>query len=177
MESRPTFSVIHTSARPEKWQAVYDEWMAKADHPENVEYCLCVDERWGFQVQPALTAEWMTGDPAIALECFEFDQKRDGLNVLSWNTGRMCYVDGVNIAAAASSGRILVPNADDLFPPEHWDTLLLGALPWWVIEPEGVVPELRKQFCEVDKRGEYILAFSSGAAADRDLELMTAFAM
>ena len=159
MESRPTFSVIHTSARPDKWKAVYDEWIAKADHPENVEYSLCVDERWGFHVRPALTAEPMTGDPAIALECFEFDEKRDGLNVLSWNDGRMCYVDGVNIAAAASSGRILVPNADDLFPPEHWDTLLLESFPWSYV------------------MGEYIVLCSSGAAPQRDLELMTAFAI
>src|ERR1039458_5619932 len=48
MERRPTFSVIHTSARPDKWKAVYDEWIAKADHQENVEYCLCVDKRWGL---------------------------------------------------------------------------------------------------------------------------------
>ena len=46
--STPLFSILHTSARPEAWRAVYDDWMSKAVHPENVEYVLCVDERWGF---------------------------------------------------------------------------------------------------------------------------------
>jgi hypothetical protein len=143
MERRHTLSVIHTSARPEKWRAVYDEWMAKADHPENVEYCLCVDQRWGFDAQMAR------------------DAQAHGI-VVTWNTGRMCYVDGVNRAAAASSGRILVPNADDLFPPEHWDTLILDALYVRLLLP---------------LEGEAIVICSSGAPPDRDLELMTAFAM
>ena len=44
-----TFSILHTSARPEKWREVYDAWIAAADHPEDVEYVLVVDERWGFK--------------------------------------------------------------------------------------------------------------------------------
>ena len=42
-----TFSILHTSARPEKWREVYDAWIAAADHPEDVEYVLWY-ERWGF---------------------------------------------------------------------------------------------------------------------------------
>ena len=49
----PLFSILHTSARPEKWRAVYDDWMAKCVHPEDVEYVLCVDPRWGFDLDPA----------------------------------------------------------------------------------------------------------------------------
>src|ERR1035437_5730433 len=179
MERRPTFSVVHTSARPEKWKAVYDEWMAKADHPEDVEYCLCIDKRWGFDARMARDAQEL------------------GI-VVSENTGRMCYVDGVNIAAAASSGRILVPNADDLFPLVHWDTLILGALcgpagrcnvcGWpmvsdraWSCSPGncGMRPRPLNHVYEGTEAldSEAIVIGSSGAPPERDLELMTAFAM
>ena len=33
----PLFSILHTSARPDKWRAVYDEWMAKCVRPEDVD--------------------------------------------------------------------------------------------------------------------------------------------
>ena len=46
---RPLFSVCHSTARPEGWQKAYREWIEKAAHPEQVEYVLCVDERWGFE--------------------------------------------------------------------------------------------------------------------------------
>ena len=35
----------------------------------------------------------------------------------------------MNAAAKASTGQVLVMVADDFFPPEHWDTLLLEAIP------------------------------------------------
>jgi hypothetical protein len=41
-----------------------------------------------------------------------------------WNTGRRCYVDGVNLAAAASSGDVLIMNADDQYPCDKWDERL-----------------------------------------------------
>ena len=99
MPTRPLFSILHTSARPDAWRKVYDDWITKAANPEDVEYVLCVDERWGFRRQPALSAVPVSGDPAIALEMWEID--RDGMNTLVWNEGRRCYVDGVNTAATA----------------------------------------------------------------------------
>lgn len=115
MNEKPTFSILHTSARPEQWRKVYDDWMSKADNSENVEYVLCIDERWGFPAH------------AEAGELFN-SQGRQGLNKLVWNHGRMCYVDGVNTAARASTGSILIVNADDQFACEHWDTEILKAL-------------------------------------------------
>jgi hypothetical protein len=108
MANRPLFSILHSSARPDQWRKVYRDWMDKAVHPENVEYVLCADHRWGFGLNDSLS-----------------DDFRD---VLVWNEGRKCYVDGVNAAARASSGSILIVNADDQFACEGWDQALLNTL-------------------------------------------------
>jgi hypothetical protein len=108
----PLFSICHTSARPDKWRAVYDDWMSKAVHPENVEYILVIDPRWGFSVT----------------DMSPYDTPLDNIRV-EQNTGRRCYVDGVNIAARASTGDILIVNADDQFACDGWDDALLNVLP------------------------------------------------
>lgn len=108
----PLFSILHTSARPDKWRAVYDDWMSKAVHPDNVEYVLCVDPRWGFSADPqAWLPSQIGGLP------------HDNLHVIQ-NTGRRCYVDGVNIAGKASTGQVLIVNADDQFACQDWDQRL-----------------------------------------------------
>ena len=43
-----TFTIIHPSIRPHKWREIYEAWIAAAAHPENVEYILVADEKWGF---------------------------------------------------------------------------------------------------------------------------------
>ena len=101
MANRPLFSILHTSARPEAWRKVYDDWMSKAARPVDVEYVLCIDPRWGF-------------DPAA-------DYGMRSCDKVVVNQGRRCYVDGVNTAAAASTGSMLIVNADDQFVCEGWD--------------------------------------------------------
>jgi hypothetical protein len=133
MANRPLFSILHSSARPDQWRKVYDDWIGKAVHPDNVEYILCCDERWGFKRSPGLSAVPVAGDPAIELEWWEV-RARDGMNEAVWNEGRKCYVDGVNTAARASSGSILIVNADDQFACEGWDDALMR-----VIEPDETV--------------------------------------
>lgn len=108
---RPLFSILHTSARPDTWRAIYDAWIAAAVNPEQVEYVLCVDERWGFDRRMGWNG-WVN--------------ERSGNNV-QWNNQRRCYVDGVNIAARASTGRILIVDADDQWPCEGWDERLRNA--------------------------------------------------
>lgn len=101
------FSIIHTSARPDKWQDVYMSWISNAVKPLEVEYILVVDDRWGFTELPQLRAQ----------------------DKVMWATGeRRSYVDNVNLAATASTGEILVVNADDQFPCERWDAFLLSKL-------------------------------------------------
>ena len=106
----PLFSILHTSARPEKWRAVYDDWMAKCVHPERVEYVLCVDPRWAFD-----------------LDSSKYDTPLDNVRVVV-NNRRRCYVDGVAIAAEESTGSILIVNADDQFACENWDERLIDAV-------------------------------------------------
>jgi hypothetical protein len=107
---KPLFSILHTSARPHRWKAVYDDWMDKAVHPDDVEYVLCVDPRWGFSLDPR-----------------EYATPLDNILVVQ-NTGRQCYVDGVNLAAEASSGQVLIVNADDQFACPNWDNELFELL-------------------------------------------------
>lgn len=112
-ERKPAFSIIHTSARPNEWRKVYDAWICAAANHETVEYVLCYDPRWNF-----------TGTAFAELMAWE--TSREG-NKLVRNTGRRCYVDGVNLAAAASTGDVLIVNADDQYPCERWDDAL-GAI-------------------------------------------------
>lgn len=110
----PLFSILHTSARPEKWREIYDAWIKAAVNPDQVEYVLCVDERWGFEPYT------MGPIPPFGT--------RNTVDRMCWNTSRRCYVDGVNTAAKASTGRILIVNADDQYPCEGWDEELLKAI-------------------------------------------------
>ena len=104
----PRFSILHPSARPDKWRAIYDAWLAAADHPEDVEYILMVDERWGFDTR-----------------IVNLPLDRGELNRQVMNRKRRCYVDAVNLAAEHATGEILIVVADDQFPCDHWDTAIL----------------------------------------------------
>lgn len=105
-----SFSILHTSARPDKWREIYDEWLNKADHPDLVQYILVGDTRWGFDKY----------NPGLAL--------RDQDTYLLLDPNRRCYVEGVNLAARYTRGRTFVVNADDQHPCDHWDTELLKAI-------------------------------------------------
>lgn len=127
MSDRPLFSICHTTARPDQWEKSYRTYIKRAVEPDDVEYVLCTDARWGFKRQAALTAEWQKGDPAIHLECWEM--KRDGMNTLVWNDGRKCMVDGYATAVAASTGSIIILGSDDITPPDEWDVRLGELIP------------------------------------------------
>jgi len=104
VSARPVFSLLHASARPEEWREVCDDWLAAADDPSTVEYILSVhrDDLFKFPVPPNVR--------------------------LIAEASRRSSVDGWNAGAKASTGQVLVVVADDFFPPEHWDTLLLDVL-------------------------------------------------
>jgi hypothetical protein len=126
-----TFSIIHPSIRPHKWKEIYEAWIAAAAHPENVEYILVADEKWGF-VQPkpedGREPEW----PAQSLHDWQqqrLDYDEDDFaafstNILLWNPGKSCWVTPVNIGAKAATGDVLIVVADDIWPAEHWDEVL-----------------------------------------------------
>jgi hypothetical protein len=100
---KPTYSICHTTARPDAWQASARAWISMAANRGNLEYVLCADERWGFSRR----------EPP-ALDCAEVK--------VVWNAGRQCCVDGFNTAAAYSLGEVLILNSDDMFPCRNWDT-------------------------------------------------------
>jgi hypothetical protein len=163
MSHLPIISLLHPTARvkpssqfPRGWKAAHDVWLARADHPERIEYVLAVHESRWQQLGVGLAV------PPRADRWSEF------LTVV--NVGRDCVVDQTNRAAEASSGKVLMGVADDYYPPEHWDTLILEALCGYPIRDGWP-----HQFAELDS--ETILLCSSGATPERDRELMIAGAM
>lgn len=97
----PRFTVVHPSARPDRWARVRDEWLNAASGQETIEYVVCFD--WGMaEIDP--------------------DQARPARVV--WNYGVRCSVDATNCAAAAASGKVLVVISDDIRPAHHWDKQL-----------------------------------------------------
>lgn len=117
MNSRPLFSILHPSARPDQWRKIYDAWLAAAVHPEDYEYILCADERWGFK-----RAEFpIDSGPMLR------SHLQAGVRTV-WNESRRCYVDSVNTAAKTATGQILIVIADDQYPCDKWDEALLTAI-------------------------------------------------
>jgi hypothetical protein len=107
----PAISLCHTTARlPDGWREAAKAWLERADHPEHIEYVLSVDE--GTDVGPLLR------------DFPEFGKIR-----VVVNDGRPNCIDGWNRAAQASSAPFLITVADDLFPPEHWDTEIFKLVP------------------------------------------------
>ena len=116
---RPTISLIHTTARPDKWLEACRKWFDYCDNPADVEYCLCYEASKG----------------AYQLEKIPFNHTK-----LQPNTGRPCLVDGFNSAAAISTGTLLVLIADDFVPTgDHWDSQLLAAVPSHVRNMEAFI--------------------------------------
>ena len=145
--STPLFSIIHSSARPDKWRLVYDDWMSKAVDPGAVEYVLCIDPRWGFSLDPN-----------------EYASDLDNILVVQ-NTGRRCYVDGVNIAAEAASGGILIVNADDQFASRGWDVQLL--VPVW-----NRCADMPEAAADVSRAVSFVLDVSTGTPQESARKIM-----
>lgn len=126
------FSIIHTTARPDMWRKVFEAWRDSAVNWDSCEYILTMDERWGFTDQDMEDANKLIRPRGKVI----------------WNTGRRCYVDGVNLAAAASTGDVLIVNADDQYPCDKWDRAINEALGLrkeisgddWVIEVSTNTP-------------------------------------
>lgn len=80
---------------------VKNVWLSQADHPESIEYIFAMDS--DDETTVALTrGHKRTVSPPMG--------------------GAVTAVRNWNAAAAAASGDLLIVIADDLFPPEHWDT-------------------------------------------------------
>jgi hypothetical protein len=142
MDQRAPISVFHPTARvkrsaafPQGWRESMLDWFKKCDHPEDVEYVLSVHHsRWTKFENSELGTEFPPfGKVVIVRNTHERDDN----------------VTNANAAAAATSGEILVGNMDDLFPPEHWDTLIRRAIP--------------------STAGQYVIHCSTGSPSDKTL--------
>lgn len=102
-------SVLHPSwKRPSLAKQCYDTWMGNADHPENIEYILCLSEK----------------DPTMADYEIQFTDAHATIGKMQDNG----LVKQANWAAEQSTGNLIVAISDDFECPEHWDTILLMAL-------------------------------------------------
>ena len=98
-------SLLHGTARPERWKEICDQWFQNADNPTEVEYVLVYEP-----------------------EKFTIAQRQETMLIpfplcsVLGNTGRPCLVDAINIAADRAHGELLFYIADDLWSMPHWDT-------------------------------------------------------
>ena len=121
-EISPLITVVHPTARvgaseafPRGWRDAHDAWLAACDNPATVEYIVAVhSSRW---------MDFMSSDLFGSVDCSQWGAFR-----VVENKNRDCVVDQTNAAAARSTGLVITGAADDYFPPEHWDTLILEAL-------------------------------------------------
>lgn len=106
---QPNISILHPSwKRPALAMQCHDEWIAKADNPQQIEYILCL----------------AGNDPT--LDRYQANFYGTGATiVISEQNG---LIKQVNEAARHSTGNLLVAVSDDFVCPEHWDTILLTAL-------------------------------------------------
>jgi hypothetical protein len=164
--TRPIISLLHPTARvkpseafPRGWKDAHDAWLSRADNPLRIEYMVVVHESRWQEYTDEVAHDWQGNMGGW----FRF--------ISVQNLKRDCVVDQLNAAAEASEGSLLMGVMDDFYPPRHWDTLIIEAL------PKIIAPNVKAGWPEVevpDFEGEYTIVCSSGASAERDRELMIA---
>lgn len=138
---KPLFSIIHPSARPDKWREIYNAWMLNAATPSEVEYVLVVDPRWGFSMDPDA-----------------YKTELDNVRVVV-NAKRRCYVDAVNEGAAEATGEVLIVIADDQYPCNAWDVELSG-VPY--PKPHNI------EDCRRAAKAPYVIEVATGTTAEHE---------
>lgn len=109
-----TFSLLHSTARfegPLAWFKSAEKWINTCDQRSAMEYILCVDAPTSSPIELPRS---LVGICRMEIVGNDGEQT----NVRCWN-----------YAAELSTGKFLITVADDYFPPDHWDTLLLQAIP------------------------------------------------
>jgi hypothetical protein len=109
----PKISVCHATARPNGWQESAAAWLKNAvgTWREDLEYVLSYDPRkFGAFLFPQ---SFLNGADVYQIP----------------DDARLCSVDNWNHAVSKSTGKVIILNADDFFPPENWDEELLKEIP------------------------------------------------
>lgn len=112
--TRPTFSLLYTSARQDQIPRIIQLWESRADRPFQVEWCITCDGGI-FHGEWDGTLDWNK----LPRHRFKFDCVK--------NPPHNC-TRGWNLAAKISAGKILVLVSDDIVPPEKWDVGILAAV-------------------------------------------------
>lgn len=99
---KPLITVVHATARPEKWRAVYDAYVKRAVVAD-FEYVLVTPSDQGFY--------------APGGEIFELAELQGN------------YVGAANFGTAVSSGQIILLATDDMYPPLMWDAKVKALIP------------------------------------------------
>jgi hypothetical protein len=188
----PLISVLHPTRRvepseafPSGWQAVFREWISKADDPSRIEYVIAVHEsRWDKFWHHA-PADWVNvrGVPIPLGPTLSYVRLQVTVQgcfvVVVKNSEADTNVAQVNCAAAASSGMLLVGTMDDLGAPDHWDSLLLKALDSMAEWSAPVIFDelMGNSLADVPWPTECLIHCSTGAPAERDRELFNAGAI
>ena len=154
----PIFFILHPSARPHKWREIYESWMVACDQPQFVEYVLCADERWGFS----------SGELSDHVSSILSGHNHPIRFKFVWNTKRRCYVDAVNTAAEASTGRILIVIADDQYPCENWDTRILNVLE----KPVPVGNSIMAGWDYIEYKNDFVISVSTGTPLEHERFIM-----
>lgn len=133
-------SLLYTTARHHLIPGVIQRWRDSAGDFSRVEMLVVTDSRY----QPA-------------------EAYPENVRFLV-NDGRRDCVTGWNLAAAQSTGEVLVQVSDDLFPPKNWDVSIDEAMRRFMSDRPDVVLNL------LDERMQYGFAFHpvlSRAAYDK----------
>jgi hypothetical protein len=105
---RPRISLLHATYRRESTPLeVKASWLEHADRPDLVDYIFAMD------ADDEAAIEQTEGHPRVVNPPSE-----------GWATA----VRNWNAAAKMASGDLLMVIADDLFPPQGWDTTLVGII-------------------------------------------------
>ena len=112
----PGISLLHaTYHRAGGPLIVRDAWLARADNPGDIEYVFAMDADDHASIKDTDGCLRVIGQPAIGMVTA----------VRNWNN-----------AAAAATGDLLMVIADDLFPPQGWDSALRELIA--ALDPEDV---------------------------------------
>lgn len=119
-------SIIHPSrGRAAIAKQVYDNWMGKADKPENIEYIVSMDwtdNSWANYVDLFFGEGQSKYIPQPGRQIL-FDN-----NVSMFIDHNNTAIEAINNVAKEATGDLLIVVSDDFDCPEHWDTELLKYL-------------------------------------------------
>lgn len=128
----PSFTLCYTTVRGHEIRGVVNQWMERADHPEQISWSVTTDidkDAVVAEAQDVVSSLLVRGINA----CFSAVTSLPGDCVKGWNQAANLGL-GFSRSTLDKIGDVMIAVADDFSPPQHWDTLLTAAGPqsWWL---------------------------------------------